>query len=174
MSAGLDSEGKEIYIGRGVVNSFVTPGRLLIEDDGEKKAGVYVELSLEEHLITTKIEYYARNSICNYKWVPSSNGEIVTNAVETQAVSESIIYYVGRVSANGSLHVGKVLVSQQMYYGSNGKAYEAASYEVLICERKILMKFHENHLKSLLQDNQRHGNLSTKRKTPKLMDCQLD
>lgn len=140
LSAGKDADGNEIYIGRGLFTeyygSYVTPGRLQPVDEGDRKAGVYIELTLDEKLITTKVEYYAKNPICNYKWVPSENGEEVPNAIETHADSETIVYYVGRVFAMGTLHVGKVLVSQRMYYAYKGKAYSADSYEVLVCERK--------------------------------------
>ena len=67
-SAGLDSQGKEIYVGRGTFNSLLSPGRLLLEDNGSKTAGLYIEFSSVERKITSNIEYYVKNPSCDYKW----------------------------------------------------------------------------------------------------------
>lgn len=104
----------------------------MIEDKGGKKVGVYIELNSDEFVITSKLEYYSKNPSCYYKWVPSSDGKTVVDAVET--VTGSIIYYVGRVFAHGSLQVGKVFVTRGMFYAHNGRGYKVLTYEVLICD----------------------------------------
>ena len=133
LSAGLDSLGNEIYIGRGTYSGYLTPGRLVPQTVGTRTPGVYVEFNGLERQITTNIEYYAKNLTCNYKWVASSNGAIVANAISFLSF-DSTTYYVGRVIAGGSLHLGKVLVTLNMIY-ENGTI--ASSYEVLVCERKL-------------------------------------
>ena len=130
LSAGLDSLGNEIYIGRGTFNGYLTPGRLAIKTVCTKTPGVYVEFDGIERQITTNIEYYAKNPKCNYKWVPSSNGATVSNAIMIQTIN-SVTYYVGRVLAGGSLHVGKVFLNYKMIYESG---LVTSTYEVLVCE----------------------------------------
>lgn len=108
----------------------MTPGRLIPQTVGTKTPGVYIEFNGIERQLTTNIEYYAKNPKCNYKWVPSSNGATVPNAITS---TSSVTYYVGRVSAGGSLHIGKVFVSLYMIYEAG---VVVRSYEVLVCECK--------------------------------------
>ena len=130
LSAGLDSLGYEVYIGRGVYNGYLTPGRILIETIGSKTPGVYIEYGGNEPQITSNIEYYAKNPKCNIKWVASSGGVVVPNSVKVPTIN-SLIYNVGRVFAEGSVHVGKVFPNYRLIY-ENGLT--AAFYEVLVCE----------------------------------------
>lgn len=134
LTAGKDADGNEIYIGRGDVDGWLTPGKLLAKETEKSKAGLYVELGWEEHLITSDLEYYAKNPDCNYTWVPSADGWAVANAVET--ISHPVIYYVGKAFEHGSTQVGKVFLYRGMYYTFNGTAQKTTSYEVLVCERK--------------------------------------
>jgi hypothetical protein len=129
LSAGLDAQGKECYIGRGTAVTYLSPGRLLIEDDGNRKAGLYVESNGSEYYVTSNVEYLVKDPKCNYKWVPSSNGDPVANAIE---FTSNLRFYVGRVSNGNSVEVGKVVVEQGggMNYGNGKLTY---SYEVLIC-----------------------------------------
>jgi hypothetical protein len=113
----------------------LTPGRLQLQDEGSRKAGVYIELNSGEFVITSNLEYYAKNPNCNYKWIPSENGKPVVDAVET--VSGTVIYYIGRTFAYGSLQVGKVFVSRGMFYTHNGRGYKVLTYEVLICDCEL-------------------------------------
>jgi hypothetical protein len=136
LSAGKDAEGNDVYIGRGTVDGWLTPGKLVLKDSGTEKAGVHVELGLEDNLITSDFEYYAKNQNCNYSWVPSDYGWAVANAVET--ITRDLLYYVGRAFQHGSVQVGKVFLYKGMFYAFNGTGHEAKPYEVLICERKKL------------------------------------
>ena len=42
VSAGLDSLGNEVYIGRGTVNGYLTPGRIIVETVGNKIGRAHV------------------------------------------------------------------------------------------------------------------------------------
>ena len=127
----MDSQGREIYIGRGYFNNVLNPGRLFIEDVVNKTAGLYIEHSSLEQKVPPYVEYYARSPKCFYKWVTSWNGLVVVNAIQFNKTKP---FYVARVFAQGSLHVGKVLVGSRMFYGFNGIGYSTTRYEVLVCD----------------------------------------
>ena len=127
LSAGQDSQGNEIYIGRGMNINILTPGRISFEAFGNKQTGLYIESNKTERLITINVEYYANNRSCDYKWVPSSGGKVVVNAVGVFGVKK---YYIGRVVARGSLQLGKVALGSKLFYAPDGVA---SSYEVLVC-----------------------------------------
>lgn len=111
----------------------MAPGKLMIEPTKAYAAGLYFEYGHKEHLITSGVEYYAREPTCNYNWIPSSNGQVVPNAV--QFTSASYTFYVGRAFLQGSTQLGKVTLEHRvMYYAFSGKGHATASYEVLICE----------------------------------------
>lgn len=106
----------------------------MIEPTKAYAAGLYFEHGLKEHLITSGVEYYAKEATCDYKWIPSANGFAVPNAV--QFTSASYTFYVGRAFLQGSTQVGKVTIEHRvMYYAYGGKGHATASYEVLICEK---------------------------------------
>ena len=132
-SAGEDSEGNELYIGRGYFYETSAPGRLLFEDTVTKSAGLYVEFRNKEHQVVSDIEYLALNPACTYRWVASSSGDIVSNAIEITSVKTS---YIGRKFALGSMHVGKVLLGSRMFFGLDGIGYSTNTYEVLVCDGK--------------------------------------
>lgn len=130
ISAGLFVDGKDSYVGRGTVYGQLAPGTLLIEDSIVRKAGLYIEHSYINHLITLNVEYYAKNPACNYKWVESSNGQTIFNAVNYN--SDGYTMYVGRIFDDDSWHVGKVPIETGIIYYGEGKS--SARYEVLVCE----------------------------------------
>jgi hypothetical protein len=132
LSAGQDSLGNQIYIGRGLVNGVLSPGRLLIEPIGSKPAGLYTESNKTEAYISSGIEYYVKDPNCNYQWVLSSNGTTVDNAIKVFGPIKN--YYVGRVFDKGSLQLGKVLLTRALYYPPNNTIY--TNYEVLVCNGK--------------------------------------
>lgn len=132
LSAGQDSLGQEVYIGRGYYRDELAPGKLLIDaPTAYRGVGLYVENSRAEQFITSNKEYFEKEPTCEYKWVASSNGQRVTNAIEY--TTHQFTFYVGRVFAQGSVEVGKVPSSTKtMYYG---KGHQINSYEVLTCEK---------------------------------------
>lgn len=129
LSAGQDDQGRECYIGRGTYQRQLAPGKLLIEGD----VGLYIEHSHNEHRITSNVEYYAKEPTCNYKWVPSSKGEAVVNAVQYNGTTH--IFYVGRTFASNSMEVGKIHLGEpRLHYG---KGHQIELYEVLVCDPPV-------------------------------------
>ena len=133
ISAGLFADGKDSYVGRGTVNGQLAPGTLLIEDSISRKAGLYMEYGQVENFITSDVEYYVKNPVCNYEWIASSNGETIVNAIAHK--SDGFTFYVGRIFDENSWYVGKILIEHQVMYFGNGK--QTASYEVLVCRTTL-------------------------------------
>jgi Protein of unknown function (DUF3421) len=130
----MNQYGKESYVGRGTYNGQLAPGKLMIEPTKAYAAGLFFEFGLKEHLLTTGVEYYAKEPTCDYKWIPSANAHVVPNAV--QFTSSSYTFYVGRAFLQGSTQVGKVMLEHRvMYFAFGGKGHATASYEVLVCEK---------------------------------------
>jgi hypothetical protein len=133
ISAGKNNLGKSCYIGRGLHNRQMVPGRLMVEPTQSAAVGLYIEYALKEHFLTSNIEFYAKEPNCNYKWIPSSNGQDVTNAVQFK--NDSYTFYMGRAFLHGSTQVGKVVLDHRvMYFAFGGKGFATATYEVLTCE----------------------------------------
>lgn len=123
-------EGVECYVGRGSYMWQLAPGSLFVEDSKTHSAGFYMEYSSEEKHITSGFEYFAKEPSCSYKWVKSSDGKIIQNAIQYSSNGE--LFYVGRVFTNDSWLVGKVSLKwNKMHYG---KGSEVTSYEVLVCD----------------------------------------
>lgn len=123
-------EGVECYVGRGSWLWQLAPGSLFIEDTETHIAGFYMEYGFDEKHITSDFEYFAKDQYCNYKWMKSSDGNIVQNSINFTSNGE--IFYVGRAFTNNSWLVGKVSLKwHKMHYG---KGIEVTSYEVLVCD----------------------------------------
>ena len=136
ISAGLNEFGKTSYVGRGRYFGQLAPGRLMIEATSAYEPALYLAWDTSSHVITKGVEYYAKESRCDYKWVPSSNGEIVPNAIMFRSLS--FTFYVGRTKSFNSVQVGKVsLEHHTMYYAYGSKAYSVKNYEVLVCNKKL-------------------------------------
>ena len=134
--AGQDSNGNDIYVGQATISGVRTPGRYLIEPMGSKPAGLYAEFGGKENYTSiANSEYLFLNPNCDYQWVKSENGSTVPFGIK---VVSSKTYYIGRVFAQSSLNVGKVLLKNRMYYSSNEVGYSTRSYEVLVCYRESL------------------------------------
>lgn len=133
ISAGLNEFGRHSYVGRGTYEGQLAPGKLMTEPNGYA-AGLYFAYGDNEIVITSEVEYYAKEPPCDYRWVPSSNGQIVSNAI--QLTSHPYTFYVGRIHTFDSIQVGKVTLEHRvMYYAFNGRSHRTANYEVLTCVR---------------------------------------
>lgn len=134
ISAGLNEFNKESYVGRGSYNGQLAPGKLVTEDTSAYKAGLYFPFGGDEHFLKNGVEYYAKEYECAYKWQPSSDGEIISDAVQFK--SDPFTFYVGRAFELNSVQVGKVtLENKVMYYAYNGKEHSTSKYDVLVCEK---------------------------------------
>jgi hypothetical protein len=134
ISAGL-FEDQECFVGRAKIFSFnsqLAPGSLFIENTTSYSAGFYMEYGYKEHRVDRSVKYYATEPECNYKWVESSYGNDVKNAIEFYDRDER--FYVGRISTDQGVLVGKVSNKwKKIHYG---KGIESFAYEVLICNPK--------------------------------------
>lgn len=129
---GQDSLGNKVYIGRGTFSGQLAPGKLLVDASANAYNGIglYMEFGRAERYFATNFEYYAKEPTCNYKWVQSSNGEVISNAVQYEETS--FTFYVGK--AVGTVEVGKMALELgTLYYG---KGFSTQTYEVLVCEPK--------------------------------------
>lgn len=83
---------------------------------------------------TSGVEYYAKDSQCNYKWVPASNGQFVENAI--QYYQSPYTFYVGRIFKPDTVIIGKApRETNVMYYCYKNHCTDIRTYEVLICEK---------------------------------------
>lgn len=139
--AGVDSNNKQIYIGRGVFNGVLIPGRIWFQNYINRSVGLYVEQNKVELYSLSGVEYYVNDPNCNYNWVSSKNGLLIANAVN---VTSSKAYYIGRIFFQGTLQVGKVLLKNAMYFAPN---YSSYTYEVLVCNRKSNQNSKVSHSK---------------------------
>lgn len=112
----------------------MAPGKLVTEATSAYEAGLYFAYGGDEHFLKQGIEYYAKDPACAYKWQSSSNGEIISDAIQFK--SDEFTFYVGRAFEKKSVQVGKVtLEHKKMYYAFNGKEHATSEYEVLVCEK---------------------------------------
>lgn len=121
-----------MYIGRANIDGQLVIGKLLI--NGPWK-GLWMAYGGKEQQTITGVQYYAKESRCNYSWKPSSNGETVKNAVGFS--SAPFTFYVGRAYDSNSVQVGKVTLEHRtMYYAYDGSEKTVDSYEVLVCKKR--------------------------------------
>ena len=138
LSAGLNEFGTEVYVGRGMFAGQIAAGKLINQGTASYVAALYLEYGQMENVLTQGIEYYEKEENCTYKWIPSSKGEIVLNAI--QYWSKGYTFYVGRTSAFNSIQVGKLPLNfaNVMYFCHEGVGHEVDTYEVLVCEKENL------------------------------------
>lgn len=126
----------DMYIGRTTFREELAPAKLLINSSFGYTAGLFYPYGGSEYHITDNIEYYAKEPSCAYRWVNSSKGADVPNAVNFTSGFHTL--YIGRVDFRGAKEVGKVaLLYKKMYVAFEGKEYEQSEYEVLVCDEKV-------------------------------------
>ena len=130
ISAGLNEHGEESYIGRGPIMGWIIPGKILLEGS----AAFYVTGGPTEHVVTQGVEYFSKDATCNYKWVQSSTGIVIPNAVKYR--HKDMTFHITRVQLVDSMQIGRINGDTKiMYYGYRGQALEATEYEVLVCDK---------------------------------------
>ncbi|KAG5669018.1 hypothetical protein PVAND_016920 [Polypedilum vanderplanki] len=80
------------------------------------------------------VEYLVKNSSYNYKWISSTRGEKVKNALILHKEGFSP-FYIGMTNINSNLVIGKVLPNKGLLYLDpvSGKSQATDSYNVLTC-----------------------------------------
>lgn len=136
-NAGLNRYGKDMYIGRATYLGEMAPAKLLIESTADYNSGLFFPYGGFEYHLTNNIEYYAKESTCDYRWVKSSFGQRVEGAVQYDY--NNITFYIGQSTEMGEKEVGKVvLLYKKMYFSHLGKEYERSFYDVLVCDEKLV------------------------------------
>lgn len=96
-------------------------------------------LDFEMKRIEHRVEYYSKENECEYKWINSSDGNQVENAISVESLGKT--YYIGRVLFMDSYHLGSVLLNYTyVYYNFNDETKSSSTYEVLTCEEKSAPK----------------------------------
>jgi hypothetical protein len=128
--AGSDA-GQDIYVGKAIHNGASEPGELILGTSPTVRYGN----SMFAYNATTNIQYLNKDPKCNYQWVGSSNGVLVTNAIVVAHRDDEL--YIGRLNAFGGTQVGKVgkvPPYNRFYYAYGDKELNAIDYyEVLVC-----------------------------------------
>jgi Protein of unknown function (DUF3421) len=130
---GLLNGNIQVFIGRR--ESDYTPGRLQISPKAQ--AGVFVldnQTAIEE--FTNEFDQFlVRNLNNTYKWVSSSNGAPVTNAITLQKSCQFPTSYVGKIVIDGNTFIGRVLPGKELeFIDANKRKRTSAHYQVLTCK----------------------------------------
>jgi len=124
---GTDKNGKPRYVGRGWYIDETIPGMISPED-----GCAYIGYKGEEVKITS---YKALVFVCDdgYAWEKSRGGQIPFMAVPGGQTLQGETLFVGRVSIDGRLQVGKVYKSNgHCFIPYNGKELKFEACDVLV------------------------------------------
>ncbi|XP_075969631.1 uncharacterized protein LOC142972412 [Anticarsia gemmatalis] len=122
--AGVDLDGKEMFVARAHHDNCLVPGKIIPSRDRH----AYVPYDGKEH---HKTEYEVLVNSPNH-WVPASGSNIPPNALPG-GTDKGETYYIGRARVQGALTCGKVHPSHAVCYVSfDGKEHHFADYEILI------------------------------------------
>lgn len=120
----------------------------MIEATSVYGAGIYLAYGGSPIYKTQDVEYYAKEENCSYKWVQSSKGREVENAIQFN--SQAFTFYVGRIIAFNSIQVGKVTspTHNVMYYAWGASNHATSMYEVLVCDKSEFLQKKEHIAKA--------------------------
>lgn len=129
---GDNVNGDAVYVGLIDHDGRAAPGQLILS--GPRK-GFYLGYAGRLIKRTSGIKYFKKESGCDYKWIQSSRGERISNAVFSS--NNRFTFYVGRIFSGGVYHAGRVaLHHNDIRYAFNGKESRSKTdYEVLICDK---------------------------------------
>jgi hypothetical protein len=116
------------FIGRLLLfDEYYHPG-LIVLNKGIKF--LYAANETFKDFSTHHVEYLVKNE--NYKWSQSSNGSLVSNAVQVQPEFQQ---HIGKITIDGVTHVGSIYLATDGLYYSDWSATVSLenSYEVLTC-----------------------------------------
>lgn len=135
ISAGINEDGDESYVGLATYKGVTTPCELIISGP---HSGIYTYFDYSNYIELffqhTAGFYYAKEKDCVYKWKSSSEGSYVPNVI--RFYSSIGTFYVGRILEGKSYHAGQVDISSKIfYYKSGGGVKRSSNYEVLVCDR---------------------------------------
>lgn len=141
ISAGLNQLSEEIYVGLGSFKQQTSPAGLIISGEN---LGLLFPYGKNVLHLKSNLKYYVKESDCEYKWVTSSHGAAVYQAISV--LSPPYTFYVGRVFSFDAHHLGSVnLQHRVMYYAFNETTKTSTSYEVLTCNRRYTTAIPRQH-----------------------------
>lgn len=138
-------DGKSEYVGKGMVRSQITPGRIVPEDKC-----MYVPYGGKDNVLTECKALVIQNGKPLYQWVPVDNWVLPKNAIPVAMdASDSWDIYVGRASLHNRIRMGKVHTGyKKLYVAHCGKEEEIVNlpFEVLCADEgaKVEWKDFEN------------------------------
>ncbi|XP_075992380.1 natterin-4-like [Anticarsia gemmatalis] len=122
--AGVDVDGKAMYVARAKHESYLVPGKLVATHGNAFIPWYGKEIA--------KMEYEVLVNGPN-RWVPCSGTNIPCNAVAGGMEENNTTMYIGRARIDGSLTVGKVHSSYGCIYLSyGGLEHRFNEYEILV------------------------------------------
>ncbi|CAO1422986.1 unnamed protein product [Diamesa serratosioi] len=122
--AGIDADGSAMYVGR-----VYHDGDCLIAKVIPSKKFAYACRNGHE-ISKQNFEFLCHESV---RWVSSSNGQIIENALSVGTTYEGETLYIGRGTYEGSLTVGKIHPSHGcLYIPFAGREVSLKNYEALV------------------------------------------
>lgn len=116
------------YIGRGIFESRVVPGRLQTTEP----VGLYYPANWKINHITDNVEFLLDNSTQTYAWVEAFNGREVENAIVV-GVKEKRSNIV-RIEKEDFVYMGKTHLNANAHYeDENDMEVPIKQYQVLTC-----------------------------------------
>ncbi|CAG9798215.1 unnamed protein product [Chironomus riparius] len=126
------------FIGRGIHENLRVTGRIQTVNP----PGLYHVSFGKIHHIPKGVEYLVKNPNYDYKWISSSNGEYVENAISPGYTPGLELHFVGRMKIDGRTYYGKVLPNVGMYYeDGNQKEVLASQYQIIVCNNPTMDNF---------------------------------
>ncbi|CAO1428337.1 unnamed protein product [Diamesa hyperborea] len=128
VSAGHDSDGTPIFVGRALEGFTTIPAKVM-----PSKQACYVSFNGQE-IFKPSFEYLVGEG---FEWVGSSSGHVPDNAVLSGNEQTGEPLYVGRAHHDGSLTPGKIHQSHQcIYIAYGGMEIAIRDYDVLIAPQR--------------------------------------
>lgn len=128
---GYDINGETIYVGRALCSGDIIPGKIV-----PSHQTCYVPWGHQEHSVK-EYQVLTMSGDVQVTWVPASNGEVPTGAIEGGRTCNGEKLFIGRAHHHGSHVVGKVHPSHRfLYIPFGGKEESLSNYEVL-CVKSV-------------------------------------
>ncbi|XP_070492432.1 uncharacterized protein [Chironomus tepperi] len=118
------------FVGRALYDDMIITGRIQTSDP----AGLYHVSAWSVHHIVNGVEYLVKNPNHEYKWIASTDGQYVEDAVSPGYTPGRGVSFVGRTKIDGRTYYGKVIPTAGMHYEDGNKREVATKkYEILTC-----------------------------------------
>jgi Protein of unknown function (DUF3421) len=121
---GLETDGSEIYAGRGMFNTKMLPANII-----PRRRLAFVSINGKKE----KVLYYQVLVGTGFAWVDSANGQVPPNAIKLKANSEQEDVFMGRVHSNNYLKLGRISPTQRcLFVPHEDGEHRHANYQALV------------------------------------------